>query len=81
MSNNTNIDVVVVNQQGKDMNTDIDPNATLASNETASIAPKNGMINYVFGNPSTNDSSCGKMRKMFVTITNIAPPATSSRLL
>ena len=81
--NDTNIDVTVINQAGGNENTvdDLPDNSTLSAADAAVATPANGKISYTSGNPTTKDATCGKMRKMFVTITNIAPPTTPARLL
>ncbi len=77
--NATNIDVAVISQAGKDSNTDMGDNDTFSGNEAAVVRPKNGKIDFVFNGTSEKDAECGKMRKMFVVITNI--PATTGRIL
>jgi hypothetical protein len=79
--NNTNIDVTVIQQQGKDENTDFNANDTIPDSDTAIIKPRDGQIKYTFGNNTEKDSTCDKMRKMFVTITNVAPSANATRIL
>ena len=77
--NATNIDVTVISQAGKDSTSDMGENDTFSGNEAAVVRPKNGKIDFVFNGTSTKDAECGKMRKMFVVITNI--PATTGRIL
>jgi len=85
--NNTNLDVTVINQGEKGGATevveDLPDNATLSVEEVAiPRVDKNGKLRFTAGNPKAKDESCGKMRKMFVTITNIPPaPSNTSRLL
>lgn len=83
---NANIDVSVINQAGGNDNTvdDLADNATLSASEVAAprVGP-NGKIIYVSGNPDTKDATCGKMKKMFVTVTNlpVANSTNSTRIL
>jgi hypothetical protein len=41
----------------------------------------NGKISYISGNPTAKDDTCGKMRKMFVTVTNVPPTVSNSTRL
>lgn len=82
--NNTNIDVTVINQAGGSDTTvdDLPDNATLSASDVAVPKVANGALSYISGNPTTKDATCGKMRKMFVTVTNVPPTVTNgTRLL
>lgn len=73
--NNTYIDVSVINQAGgSETVEDLPDNANLSASDVA--IPK-----VVNGNPTTKDATCGKMRKMFVTVTNVLPTVTNSTRL
>ena len=80
---NTNIDVSVINQAGgSETVDDLPDNSTLSAYDVAvPRVGKNGKMSYVSGNPTTKDGTCGKMRKMFVTITNIPPTVSNSTRL
>jgi hypothetical protein len=77
---NANIDVSVINQAGGNETVDDLPdNTNLSASDVA--LPKvgaNGKIKYVAGNPNAKDASCGKMRKMFVTVTNLPVDNTTN---
>ncbi len=77
---NPNIDVSVINQAGGNENAvdDLPDNATLSANDVAAPRSTNGKITYVSGNPTGKDATCGKMRKMFVTVTNIPVANTTN---
>lgn len=80
--NNTNIDVTVINQAGgSETVDDLPDNATLSASDAAVPRAANGVVSYIAGNPTEKDASCGKMRKMFVTVTNVPPAATNSTRL
>ena len=81
--NGTNIDVTVIKQEGKAETEDVADNETLPASAVAIPRASNGKISFNSGAGQASDSTCGKMRKLFVTITNIPPtPAgNSTRLL
>jgi hypothetical protein len=81
--NDTNIDVSVINQAGgSETVEDLEDNANLTGTDAAVPRAVNGKISYISGNPTAKDGTCGKMRKMFVTVTNVPPTVSnSSRLL
>ena len=81
--NDTNIDVSVINQAGgSETVEDLADNANLTGTDAAVPRAVNGKISYISGNPTAKDDTCGKMRKMFVTVTNVPPTVSnSSRLL
>ncbi len=67
----TAVDVSVINFSGGDSTKVEDqPDSADLSTKIAAPKPKSGKISYVSGNPTTSDPTCGKMRKMLVTITN-----------
>ena len=77
--NDTNIDVTVINQAGGNENTvdDLPDNSTLSAADAAVATSVNGKMSYI----TKNAASCCKMRKMFITVTNIAPSTIPARLL
>ena len=80
--NNTNIDVSVINQAGgSETVDDLPDNANLTGTDAAVPRAVNGKISYISGNPTAKDDTCGKMRKMFVTVTNVPPTVSNSTRL
>jgi hypothetical protein len=79
-ANNPNIDVTVIKQEAKALNEDVGDNETLPADSVAVAKPKNGKISFNMGEKQKKDGSCGKMRKLIVTITNI-PPEPTTRIL
>ena len=79
-ANNTNIDVTVVKQQGKGETDDVPDNETLSADSVAIPRGKGGKISFNMGE-GQKDPSCDKMRKLYVTITNIPPAANTTRIL
>ena len=80
--NNTNIDVSVINQAGgSETVDDLPDNANLTATDAAVPKAVNGKISYISGNPTAKDAACGKMRKMFVTVTNVPPTVSNSTRL
>jgi hypothetical protein len=80
-----NIDVTVIRQaDGKAEADDVADNETLSADSVAIPRFKNGKIAYNAGTGRKKDGTCGKMRKLYVTITNIPAlpePTNSTRLL
>ena len=80
-----NIDVTVIRQaDGKAEADDVADNETLSADSVAIPRFKNGKIAYNAGTGRKKDGTCGKMRKLCVTITNIPAlpePTNSTRLL
>ena len=78
-----NVDVTVIRQRdGKAETEDVGDNETLSSDQVAIPRSKNGKISFNGGNGRKKDATCGKMRKLYVTITNIPPlPETNSTRL
>lgn len=76
------VDVTVIKQEGKAEAEDVADNETLSSTQVAIPRYVGGKISFNAG-AGQNDGTCGKMRKLFVTITNIhySPVANSTRLL
>jgi hypothetical protein len=77
-----NVDVTVIKQEGKAETEDVADNETVSSTQVAMPRQVGGKISFNAG-AGQNDGTCGKMRKLFVTITNIppSPVASSTRLL
>ena len=77
-----NVDVAVLRQEGKAETEDFADNETVSSTQVAIPRQVGGKISFNAG-AGQNDGTCGKMRKLFVTITNIppSPVANSTRLL
>jgi len=77
-----NVDVAVLRQEGKAETEDVADNETVSSTQVAIPRQVGGKISFNAG-AGQNDGTCGKMRKLFVTITNIppSPVANSTRLL
>ena len=78
-----NIDVTVLRQEGKGETEDVADNETVSADQVAIPRLRNGKIAFNAG-AGQNDGTCGKMRNLFVTITNIpALPVdtNSTRLL
>jgi hypothetical protein len=77
-----NVDVTVIKQDGKAETEDVADNETVSSTQVAIPRQVGGKISFNAG-AGLNDGTCGKMRKLFVTITNIppSPVANSTRLL
>ena len=77
-----NVDVTVLKQEGKGETEDVADNETVSSTQVAIPRQVGSKISFNAG-AGQNDDTCGKMRKLFVTITNIppSPVANSTRLL
>ena len=74
--NTTTIDVSVINFAGGDStNVEDQLDGDTLSGKLAAPKGSFGKISYVSGNPNFADASCGKMRKMIVTVTNLGPAA------
>ena len=74
-----NIDVTVLKQEGKGETEDVADNETISNDQVAIPGQSNGKITFNAGS-GQSDTTCGKMRKLFVTITNI-PVANTTRIL
>jgi hypothetical protein len=77
-----NIDVTVLKQEGKGETEDVGDSETVPANQVAIPRQVNGKISFNAG-AGQSDATCGKMRKLFVTLTNIppTPESNTTRLL
>lgn len=79
---NPNIDVTIIKKEGKDKNdnNDLLSNDTLADTDTESAKSSGGKIKFDYGKGLAKDTTCGRTRKIYVTLTNIAS-ANGTRIL
>lgn len=77
-----NIDVTILKVEGKPEAEDLADNETVSSDQSVLPKQQNGKLSFNAG-AGQRDDSCGKMRKIYVTLTNIPPTNTtnSTRIL
>ena len=76
-----NIDITVLKSENKAETDDVGDSEVVSSDQVAVVRQKDGKIAYNAGT-GQNDITCGKMRKLYVTVTNIPPtPEAGTRIL